>query len=47
LWWNGLFRNSFNPGVNGYFRKPSEFSEFLKLGPLVRDLLARNETPPV
>jgi len=33
-------------GANGYFRKPSEFSEFMKLGPLVRDLLARNETPP-
>jgi chemotaxis family two-component system response regulator Rcp1 len=33
-------------GANGYFRKPSEFSEFMKLGQLVRDLLARNETPP-
>ena len=33
-------------GADGYFRKPSEFSEFMKLGPLVRDLLARNETPP-
>jgi DNA-binding response OmpR family regulator len=33
-------------GANGYFRKPSEFSEFMKLGPLVRDLLARKETPP-
>ncbi|HLK69080.1 MAG TPA: response regulator [Bryobacteraceae bacterium] len=33
-------------GAHGYFRKPSEFSEFMKLGPLVRDLLARNETPP-
>ena len=33
-------------GAQGYFRKPSEFSEFMKLGPLVRDLLARNETPP-
>jgi two-component system, chemotaxis family, response regulator Rcp1 len=33
-------------GANGYFRKPSEFSEFMKLGQLVRDLLSRNETPP-
>ena len=33
-------------GANGYFRKPSEFSEFMKLGELVRDLLAQNETPP-
>jgi CheY-like chemotaxis protein len=33
-------------GANGYFSKPSEFSEFMKLGPLVRDLLARKETPP-
>jgi len=33
-------------GAAGYFRKPSQFSEFMKLGQLVRDLLARNETPP-
>ena len=33
-------------GANGYFRKPSEFSEFMKLGELVRDLLAQNDTPP-
>ncbi len=33
-------------GADGYFRKPSEFSEFMKLGQLVRDVLARNETPP-
>ena len=33
-------------GANGYFRKPSEFSEFMKLGPLVCDLLARNQPPP-
>ncbi len=32
-------------GVQGYFRKPSEFLEFMKLGPLVRDLLTRNEIP--
>jgi two-component system, chemotaxis family, response regulator Rcp1 len=31
-------------GANEYFRKPSDFSEFMKLGQLVRDLLARNET---
>ncbi len=33
-------------GANGYFRKPSEFSEFMKLGQLVRELLAQSETPP-
>jgi two-component system, chemotaxis family, response regulator Rcp1 len=27
-------------GLNGYFRKPSSYAEFLKLGPIVRDLLA-------
>ena len=32
-------------GANGYFRKPSEFSEFMKLGQLVRDLLAQLESP--
>jgi CheY-like chemotaxis protein len=32
-------------GANGYFRKPSEFSEFMKLGQLVRDVLTRKETP--
>lgn len=26
-------------GLNGYFRKPSSYDEFLKLGPIVRDLL--------
>ncbi len=26
-------------GVHGYFRKPSEYEEFMKLGPLVRDIL--------
>ena len=30
-------------GANGYFRKPSEFEEFMKLGTLVRELLARGE----
>ncbi|HEY1759853.1 MAG TPA: response regulator [Bryobacteraceae bacterium] len=29
-------------GANGYFCKPSEFSEFMKLGPIVREMLARN-----
>jgi CheY-like chemotaxis protein len=32
-------------GANGYFRKPSEFSEFMKLGQLVRDVLAQNQGP--
>ena len=26
-------------GVAGYFRKPSEFAEFMKLGPFVRELM--------
>jgi len=33
-------------GANAYFRKPSEFSEFMKLGELVREVLGKNETPP-
>jgi CheY-like chemotaxis protein len=33
-------------GANGYFRKPSEFSEFMKLGDLVREVLDQNETLP-
>jgi chemotaxis family two-component system response regulator Rcp1 len=34
-----------NLGANGYFRKPSEYDEFMKLGGLVRQLLAN--APPV
>jgi CheY-like chemotaxis protein len=30
-------------GFVGYFRKPSAYTEFLKLGPLVGDLLAASE----
>ena len=26
-------------GIDGYFRKPSAYAEFLKLGPIVRELL--------
>jgi CheY-like chemotaxis protein len=26
-------------GFNGYFRKPSVYAEFMKLGPIIRDLL--------
>ena len=33
-------------GANGYFRKPSEFSEFMKLGDLVRELLTGTDRPP-
>jgi two-component system, chemotaxis family, response regulator Rcp1 len=33
-------------GTDGYFRKPSEFGEFMKLGHIVRELLTRNHTPP-
>jgi chemotaxis family two-component system response regulator Rcp1 len=33
-------------GANGYFRKPSDFSEFMKLGPLVHDLLTQKQAPP-
>jgi len=31
-------------GANGYFRKPSELSEFMKLGQLVREMLGLAET---
>lgn len=27
-------------GFNGYFRKPSVYAEFMKLGPIVRELLS-------
>jgi CheY-like chemotaxis protein len=27
-------------GFNGYFRKPSVYGEFMKLGPIIRELLA-------
>ena len=30
-------------GANGYFRKPSEFSAFMRLGQIVRDLLAQED----
>ena len=33
-------------GVNGYFRKPSEYSEFMKLGHIVKALLFPEETAP-
>ena len=33
-------------GANGYFRKPSEYSEFMTLGQIVRDLLARKNAAP-
>ena len=32
-------------GANGYFRKPSSFDEFMKLGQLVKELLTLGETP--
>jgi chemotaxis family two-component system response regulator Rcp1 len=28
-----------NRGANGYFRKPSEFDDYMKLGPILRGLL--------
>ena len=34
-------------GANGYFRKPSEFSEFMALGRIVRDLLMNKNAPGV
>ncbi len=30
-----------NDGANGYFRKSSEYDEYLKMGPILRDLLPR------
>ena len=32
-------------GANGYFRKPSEYAEFMKLGDVVRELLNRGQAP--
>jgi CheY-like chemotaxis protein len=32
-------------GANGYFRKPSDFSEFMRLGQIVRDLLMPKDLP--
>ena len=32
-------------GADGYFRKPSDYAEFMKLGPMVRKLL-ESKTPP-
>lgn len=32
-------------GANGYFRKPSSFDEFMKLGQIVKELLALGENP--
>ena len=29
------------PGTNVYFRKPSEYDEFMKLGVLIRDLFPK------
>jgi two-component system, chemotaxis family, response regulator Rcp1 len=34
-------------GTNGYFRKPSEYADFMKLGHVVKVLLSREETAPV
>ena len=31
-------------GVDGYFRKPSEYGEYLKLGSIIRDLLTGEQT---
>jgi CheY-like chemotaxis protein len=33
-------------GINGYFRKPSAYAEFLKLGTIVKDLLGASEAEP-
>jgi two-component system, chemotaxis family, response regulator Rcp1 len=30
-------------GFNGYFRKPSVYAEFMKLGPIIRDLLGASD----
>jgi chemotaxis family two-component system response regulator Rcp1 len=34
-------------GTNGYFRKPSEYAEFMKLGHVAKALLSREEATPV
>jgi chemotaxis family two-component system response regulator Rcp1 len=30
-------------GANGYFRKPSEYDEFMKLGAVIKQLLSKNQ----
>jgi hypothetical protein len=32
-------------GFNEYFRKPSAYAEFMKLGPIIKDLLISAITP--
>ena len=32
-------------GADAYFRKPSDYGEFMKLGSIVRDLLERQQSP--
>jgi DNA-binding response OmpR family regulator len=32
-------------GVNGYFRKPSSYAQYLKLGDLIRELLGMGRIP--
>jgi CheY-like chemotaxis protein len=32
-------------GLNEYFRKPSVYAEFMKLGPMIKDLLALSSGP--
>ena len=34
-------------GFSGYFRKPSAYAEFLRLGPLVQELLASGRKPGI
>lgn len=34
-------------GFNGYFRKPSVYAEFMKLAPIIRELLSRASGPEV
>ena len=33
-------------GANGYFHKPSDYAEFMKLGDVMKDLLEHSPTPP-
>ena len=32
-----------NLAISGYFKKPSDYKDFLRLGPIVRDLLAQQQ----
>jgi chemotaxis family two-component system response regulator Rcp1 len=43
--YHGDIAQAWELGATCYFRKPSDYDEFMKLGEIVRDLLAGNPVP--